>query len=81
MRIVVVGAGGVGGYFGGKLCQSGNEVVFLTRGAALEAIRENGLIVKSFMGDFTVHPEVSDRPDCVRGADLVMLCTKSRISK
>jgi len=77
MRIVVVGAGGVGGYFGGKLCQSGNEVVFLTRGAALEAIRESGLKVKSFMGDFTVHPEVSDRPDSVRGADLVMLCTKS----
>ena len=77
MKIAIVGAGGVGGYFGGKLCQAGNEVVFLTRGKALEAIRENGLKVKSFMGDFTVHPEVSDRPDCVRGADLVMLCTKS----
>ena len=77
MRIAVVGAGGVGGYFGGKLCQAGYEVVFLTRGKALEAIRENGLVVKSFMGDFTVHPEVSDRPDCVQGADLVLLCTKS----
>jgi 2-dehydropantoate 2-reductase len=77
MRIVVVGAGGVGGYFGGKLCQSGNEVVFLTRGRALEAIRENGLKVKSYLGDFKVHPEVSDRPESVRGADLVMLCTKS----
>ncbi len=77
MRIAVVGAGGVGGYFGGKLCQAGNEVVFLTRGKALEAIRENGLRVKSYMGDFSVRPEVSDRPDCVRGAELVMLCTKS----
>lgn len=77
MRIAVVGAGGVGGYFGGKFCQAGNEVVFLTRGKALEAIRQNGLSVKSIMGDFTVHPEVSDHPDCVKGADLVMLCTKS----
>ena len=77
MRIAVVGAGGVGGYFGGKLCQADNEVVFLTRGKALEAIRDNGLRVKSYMGDFMVHPEVSDRPDCVKGADLVMLCTKS----
>lgn len=77
MRIAVVGAGGVGGYFGGKLCQAGYEVVFLTRGRALEVIRESGLHVKSIMGDFTVHPEVSDNPDCVKGADLVLLCTKS----
>lgn len=77
MKIAVVGAGGVGGYFGGKLCQAGYEVVFLTRGKALEAIRNNGLVVKSFMGDFTVHPEVSDQPDCVQGADLILLCTKS----
>lgn len=77
MRIAVVGAGGVGGYFGGKLCQAGYNVVFLTRGKALEAIRENGLVVKSFMGDFTVHPQISDRPDCVKGADLVLLGTKS----
>lgn len=77
MRIAVVGAGGVGGYFGGKLFQAGNEIVFLTRGKALEAIRKNGLQVKSFMGDFTVYPEVSDRPECIKGADLVILCTKS----
>ncbi len=77
MRIVVVGAGGVGGYFGGKLCQAGEEVIFLTRGAALESIRKNGLVVKSIMGDFTVEPKVSDKPDCVVGADLVLLCTKS----
>ena len=77
MRIAVVGAGGVGGYFGGKLCQAGHEVVFLTRGKALEAIINKGLVVKSFMGDFTVQPEVSDQPDCVKGADLVLLCTKS----
>ena len=75
MRIAVVGAGGVGGYFGGKLCQAGNEVVFLTRGRALEVIGNKGLRVMSFMGDFTVHPQASDDPACVTGAELVMLCT------
>lgn len=77
MRIAVIGAGGVGGYFGGKLCQVGHEVIFLTRGKALESIRENGLVIKSYLGDFTVYPEVSDSPECVAHADLVLLCTKS----
>jgi len=77
MRIAVIGAGGVGGYFGGKLCQAGNEVVFLTRGKALENIRDRGLVVKSYMGDFTVYPEVSDKTDCIASAELVLICTKS----
>ncbi len=77
MKIAVIGAGGVGGYFGGKLAQAGNEVVFLTRGRALEVIRERGLQVKSYLGDFKVHPEVSDSPECVTGADLVLFCTKA----
>lgn len=77
MRIAVIGAGGVGGYFGGKLSRAGNEVLFLTRGRALEVIREKGLHVKSYLGDFTVHPEVSDRPESISSADLVLFCTKS----
>jgi 2-dehydropantoate 2-reductase len=77
MKIAVIGAGGVGGYFGGKLAQAGNEVLFLTRGKALEAIRNKGLRVKSFKGDFTVHPEVSDRPESISSAELVLFCTKS----
>jgi len=77
MKIAVIGAGGVGGYFGGKLAQAGNEVLFLTRGKALEVIREKGLRVKSFKGDFTVHPEVSDRPESISSAELVLFCTKS----
>ena len=77
MKIAVIGAGGVGGYFGGKLAQAGNEVVFLTRGRALEVIRREGLLVKSYLGDFKVHPQVSDSPECVTGADLVLLCTKA----
>lgn len=77
MRIGVIGAGGVGGYFGGKLAQAGYEVVFLTRGKAMEAIRRNGLIVKSYLGDFTVYPEATDRPESLSHADLILFCTKS----
>ncbi len=77
MKIAVIGAGGVGGYFGGKLAQAGNEVLFLTRGKALKAIRENGLRVKSFKGDFIVHPEVSESPESISSAELVLFCTKS----
>jgi 2-dehydropantoate 2-reductase len=47
MRIVVVGAGGVGGYFGGKLARAGENVTFVARGAHLAAIREGGLTVRS----------------------------------
>jgi 2-dehydropantoate 2-reductase len=55
MRIAIVGVGGVGGYFGGKLAQSGkHDVVFIARGATLEALRARGLRVDSVGGDFAV---------------------------
>ena len=47
MRIVVVGAGGTGGYFGGLLARAGEGVSFLARGTQLEALRAQGLTVKS----------------------------------
>jgi 2-dehydropantoate 2-reductase len=47
MRIAVVGAGGVGGYFGAKLARAGESVVMLARGRHLEAIRRDGLRVRS----------------------------------
>jgi len=46
MRIAIIGAGGVGGYFGGKLAQAGNDVTFVARGEHLRAMREKGLIDK-----------------------------------
>ena len=54
MRIAVIGAGGVGGYFGGKLAQAGHDVTFVARGRHLAALRERGLIVESSLGDATV---------------------------
>ena len=77
MKIAVIGAGGVGGYFGGMLCRAGFPVIFLTRGVTLQALKNNGLVVKSIYGGFTVHPEVSGDPAALQDADLVLLCTKS----
>ena len=54
MRIVVMGSGGLGGYFGGLLAQSGADVTFVARGAHLHALQERGLTVRSVNGDFTV---------------------------
>jgi 2-dehydropantoate 2-reductase len=54
MKIAVIGAGGVGGYFGAKLAQAGNEVTFLARNEHLSAMKTNGLTVRSFLGDFRV---------------------------
>ena len=52
MRIAIFGTGGVGGYFGGRLAQAGEDVIFIARGAHLEAIRSKGLLVESIKGDF-----------------------------
>ena len=49
----------------------------MTRGRALEVIREQGLRVKSYLGDFTAYPEVSEKPESIASSDLVLVCTKS----
>ena len=56
MKIAVVGAGGVGGYFGGKIARAGYDVTFFARGEHLKAIQQNGLTIKSIQGDFKVIP-------------------------
>ncbi|MFD4257887.1 ketopantoate reductase family protein [Streptomyces sp. NPDC058534] len=56
MRIAVIGAGGVGGYFGARLAAAGNEVTFVARGAHLAAIRRSGLVVRSPLGEFRAAP-------------------------
>jgi 2-dehydropantoate 2-reductase len=78
MRITIVGAGGIGGYFGGRLALAGNDVTFIARGTHLEAILRNGLIVKSFMGEFTIKPaKATANIEAVKNADLVIICTKA----
>lgn len=78
MRIAVVGAGGVGGYFGGKLAQAGIDTTFIVRGATLEALRRDGLRVESIGGDFTVHPvQATSDPGEVGNVDVVLITVKA----
>ena len=78
MRIVVMGAGGTGGYFGAKLARAGEDVTFVARGAHLQAIREHGLRVRSAIeGEFAVRAVAVERLDGVPPADLVLFCVKS----
>ncbi len=78
MRVAVFDAGGVGGYFGGRLAQAGNEVVFVARGAHLQALREQGLQVKSIQGDFSVSPvEATDDPAQAGRVDLILVAVKA----
>ena len=78
MHIVIVGVGGVGGYFGGKIAHSGQKVTLIARGKHLEAIQNQGLQIKSINGDFTTQPhQVTDDITNVDPADLILICTKS----
>ncbi|MCF6296270.1 MAG: ketopantoate reductase family protein [Flavobacteriaceae bacterium] len=77
MNIVVIGAGAVGGYFGGKLTQAGFNVTFIARGKTLEAIKTKGLQVKSIKGDFIVHPKVTENINDIKNPDLIILGIKS----
>ncbi len=78
MHTVIIGAGGVGGYFGGKIANSGQKVTFIARGNHLEAIQKNGLQVHSIEGNFTTFPFlVTENISEVEKADMVLICTKS----
>lgn len=78
MRVMVFGSGAVGAYFGGRLAQSGTEVVFIARGTHLQALQTRGLRVDSINGDF--HLERVEATNSVAEAgevDMVLVCTKS----
>ena len=82
MRIAVVGIGGVGGYFGGKVAlkyagSAEQEVVFIARGAHLEAIRKEGLLLRTVEGDFRVNPDLATGDAAAAGpCDCVLVCVK-----
>ena len=77
MKILVMGSGAVGGYFGGVLSRAGHEVAFIARGSHLEAINSSGLSVKSdAVGAFEVQASAMERPDGSWKADLVLYCVK-----
>jgi 2-dehydropantoate 2-reductase len=75
-RIAVVGAGGVGGYFGGKLAAAGVDTTFIVRGTTLDALRTRGLRVESINGDFKVdRVNATDRP--AQPVDAVLMTVKA----
>lgn len=84
LKLAVVTAGAVGGYFGGRLLEAGTgvEVRFMARGAHLQALQESGLKVKSIAGDFEVSPSQyfvsADAAEVVGGADLIFFAVKSQ---
>jgi 2-dehydropantoate 2-reductase len=83
MRIGIIGIGGVGGYFGGKLARkyensSRHEIIFIARGEHLEAIKKNGLQLYMKEGEYIVQPKIAtDNPSEAGAFDLVFFCTKS----
>jgi 2-dehydropantoate 2-reductase len=78
MRIAVFGTGGVGGYFGGRLAQAGEDVVFIARGDHLKAMLGHGLKVDSVNGDFLVKPvQATEDPAQVGTVDVVLVGVKA----
>jgi 2-dehydropantoate 2-reductase len=71
-----MGAGAVGGYFGGVLANQGEDVVLIARGAHGDAIAKNGLQVDSHWGNFNVKVDVTDDPSTVGEVDLILHCIK-----
>ena len=78
MKIAIMAAGGLGSYYGALLAKDGHDVTFIARGAHLQAIRANGLQVKSIHGDMHIQPaQATDNPGEVGVVDLVIFATKT----
>jgi 2-dehydropantoate 2-reductase len=78
MRFAILGSGAVGGYFGARLAQSGQDVTFIARGAHLDAIRSHGLRVKSArLGDFVARAPAESDPARVGPVDVVIVAVKA----
>lgn len=78
MRAAVIGTGGIGGYFGGRLAAAGHEVWFVARGPHLDRIRSDGLRVSSVNGDFAIRrARAADDPAAIGPVDVVLLSVKT----
>ncbi len=78
MKIAVMAAGGLGGFYGALLAKNGNDVTFIARGAHLVAIRKNGLSIKSTKGDFVVKPaNASNNPAQAGEMDWILFAVKT----
>ena len=76
MKFVMMGSGGVGGYYGARLQQAGHQVAFVARGAHAEAMRKSGLRIRSELGDAVLPVNVIADPSQAGAADLVVIAVK-----
>jgi 2-dehydropantoate 2-reductase len=76
-RWLVVGAGGIGGYFGGLLALSGQDVTFLARGDHLAAMHKNGLRIETVDRSYSIRPHALDSVDSEPHYDVVLFCVKT----
>ena len=78
MRILVVGAGAIGGYFGGRLLQAGRDVTFLVRPRRAAQLAKTGLVIRSRFGDASLRAPPIVTADALRAPfDLILLSCKS----
>ncbi len=77
MKIAILGAGAVGGYYGALLARAGADVSFVARGAHRDAIRANGLRIVGVQGDFTVNVPAEDDPSRIGPVDVVIIAVKT----
>lgn len=77
MRVLIVGAGSTGGFFGARLAQAGRDVTFLVRPGRAAALRQNGLQVLSPHGDFSVTPKLLTAAELDNHYDLIILTVKA----
>ncbi len=78
MRFVVMGAGGIGGFFGAALARAGEDVWFVSRGKHFEAMHREGLQITSTIGSFTIPPaQIVQNPGLIGHADAILFCVKS----
>jgi 2-dehydropantoate 2-reductase len=77
MRILVIGAGAVGGYFGGRLAEAKRDVTFLVHAKRAEQIRANGLQILSPHGNLTLHPKTITAAQITGPFDLILFGVKS----
>ncbi len=78
MKTAIIGAGGVGGYFGAKMAKAGCDVTFLARGKQASVLKKSGLTIKSIHGDFHVENlNVKESIKEIGEVDLIILCVKA----
>jgi len=78
MKIGVIGIGAVGGYFGAKLAHAGQDVTFIGTESSVSALKEKGLCIKSYQGDFEIkNPKVAHDFRRIADCDIILFCLKS----